>query len=371
MTTRRELPSTEMLIPTDAEILDLVESAGLRYLMDSEPGFARRRLKSGFRYLDHKGTLLREKQHRERIEALKIPPAWEQVWICRHANGHLQCTGRDAKGRKQYIYHKRWREMRDQTKFEKLEHFANHLPSIRRRIQADLRRPGLSRERVLATVIAIMEKTLIRVGNEEYAKENHSYGLTTLRNRHVDVKGASVRFHFRGKSGVAHNIEISDPRLAKVVRKCQELPGHELFSYLDERGVMVPVDSGDVNHYLREISGQDFTAKDFRTWGGSVLAANQLRENYVEASPTRRKRFVVDALKATASHLGNTVSVCRKYYVHPHVIDSFMEGAIFQKGLRSFLRGAGHLVRKRGLNTDESFLLHLLSFPRGKTVVAR
>ena len=337
-----------------AEIVDVLESAGLRYLMDNVPGFTRRKHRNGFKYLDHNGKVLNERKHRSRIDSLRIPPAWEQVWICRYHNGHLQCTGRDAKGRKQYIYHTSWRELRDQTKFSKLSHFANHLPAIRSRLKIDLQKPGLSRERVLATVVAIMEKTLIRVGNEEYAKENHSYGLTTLRNRHVAIRGSHVRFHFRGKSGVAHDIEIDDPRLAKVVKKCQELPGQELFSYIDERGILVPVDSGDVNNYLREITGQEFTAKDFRTWGGSVLAANHLREKFSEASVSKRKKFIVEALKDAASHLGNTVSVCRKYYVHPHIIDSFLNGAAFR--LRS-----SRVRKPKGLRADETFLIHLLS----------
>ena len=320
--------------------------AGLRYVMDSKPGIRRQRRGKGFSYLDPAGQPLRDPRERRRIAALAIPPAWTQVWICPLANGHLQATGRDARGRKQYRYHPDWRAVRDETKFGRMVAFGETLPRLRARLESDLALPGLPREKVLAAVVKLLETTLIRVGNEEYARENDSFGLTTMRSRHVDIAGATVRFHFRGKSGKEHDVAIADRRLARVVRACRELPGHELFQYVDESGERQGVSSDDVNEYLRAVTGEDFTAKDFRTWGGTVLALAALRvcgagcsageaklaERQPKAGQSSREReanrAIVEAVKRVADQLGNRPAICRKYYVHPAVIAAFLEGRL-------------------------------------------
>jgi DNA topoisomerase-1 len=265
---------------------------------------------------------------RARIRSLVIPPAWTNVWICPDPRGHLQATGRDARGRKQYRYHPRWREVRDENKYGRLADFGRALPAIRRRIQRDLRQQGLPREKVLAAVVKLLETTFIRVGNEEYARQNHSYGLTTMRDAHVRVSGSKVRFLFRGKSGVQHQLELADRRLARIVKECRDLPGQQLFQYLDARGNVVDVGSADVNTYLKDITGTDFTSKDFRTWAGTVLAATLLCESERPASVTAGKKAVVRAIDEVAERLGNTRAVCRKCYVHPAVIDAYLDGTI-------------------------------------------
>ena len=257
-----------------------------------------------------------------------IPPAWTGVWICADPRGHLQATGRDARGRKQYRYHPRWREVRDEDKYGRLADFGRALPAIRRRIGRDLRRRGLPREKVLAAVVKLLETTFIRVGNDEYARQNRSYGLTTMRDAHVRVAGSSVRFLFRGKSGVEHQLELDDRRLARIVKQCRDLPGQELFQYLDERGAVVDVGSDDVNAYLKDITGTDFTSKDFRTWAGTVLAATLLREAEPCASAATGKKTIARAIDEVAKRLGNTRAVCRKSYVHPAVIDAYLDGTI-------------------------------------------
>ena len=259
-----------------------------------------------------------------------IPPAWTEVWICPRADGHLQATGRDARGRKQYRYHPRWRAVRDESKYGRMMAFAAALPAIRERIDADLARPGLPREKVLAAVVRLLETTLIRVGNEEYARTNKSFGLTTMRDRHVRVGKKSVRFEFRGKSGVKHEIDLADPRLARVVGRCRDLPGQELFQYLDEEDQPRTIDSADVNAYLREIAGQEFTAKDFRTWAGTVLASLALREFEAFDSEAQAKKNIVRAIEHVAERLGNTPSVCRKCYVHPEVIEAYLDGSMLR-----------------------------------------
>jgi DNA topoisomerase-1 len=311
------------------EAPDPVESAreaGLRYVSDSKPGIRRLGSAKNFRYATLEGKPLRDKETLARIRSLVIPPAWTDVWICPLANGHLQATGRDARGRKQSRYHSKWREVRDENKYERMTHFAAALPGIRARVKDDLARPGMPREKVLATIVGVMEATHIRVGNEEYARTNKSYGLTTMRNRHVEVHGADVKFTFQGKSGVRHAISLHDRRLARIIKQCTDIPGYELFQYLDADGAHHNIDSTAVNDYLREITGQHFTAKDFRTWAGSVLACDVLRELGPFASAAEAKRNVVAAIAKVAAELGNTPTVCRKCYVHPAVLEAYLGG---------------------------------------------
>lgn len=315
-------------------VTDPVESAkaaGLRYVSDTKPGIQRKRSGKSFRYVDAEGRPVRDKDTLARIKSLVIPPAWTDVWICPNPKGHLQVTGRDARVRKQSRYHPRWREVRDETKYERMIIFGAALPMIRERVEQDLGIPGLPRPKVLATIIRLMETTLIRVGNEEYARQNKSYGLTTMRNKHVDVNGATVTFTFQGKSGVKHTIDINDRRIARIVQRCQDIPGYELFQYVDKDGTHHSIDSADVNEYLREIANQDFTAKDFRTWAGTMLACIALREFAEFASETEAKRNVVQAIKQVAARLGNTPSVCRKCYIHPAVLDFYLSGAMLEK----------------------------------------
>jgi DNA topoisomerase-1 len=314
-------------LATKVDPHDSARAAGLRYVSDTQPGI--HRLKSGksFRYRSADGKPLRDKEDLARIHALVIPPAWTDVWICANPLGHLQASGRDVRGRKQSRYHARWRQTRDATKYERMTAFAKVLPKLRRRIRHDLALPGLPKERILATLVRLMEVTLIRIGNEEYARTNHSYGLTTMRNRHVEVNGEKITFSFLGKSRVHHTIDLHDRRLAKIVKQCADIPGYELFQYLDHDGHHHSVDSSDVNAYLHEVTGQDFTAKDFRTWAGSVMASDLLREFGPFASEAEAKRNIVQAIAAVASKLGNTPSVCRKCYVHPAVLDAYLGSA--------------------------------------------
>jgi len=316
---------------TIAVFVDPVESAkaaGLRYVSDDAPGLRRRVKGKGFSYTDPEGLAVRQLKVLERIRKLAIPPAWTDVWICAQANGHLQATGRDARGRKQYRYHPEWRTVRDETKFGKMTVFGEALPAIRARVDADLSRRGLPREKVLAAVVQLLETTLIRVGNREYMRQNKSFGLTTLRDGHVDIQGSTLRFEFRGKSGQDHSVEIQDRRLARVVKQCRDIPGQTLFQYLDGDGARQSIRSEDVNAYLREITGQDFTAKDFRTWGGTVLALSALLEIGACASEKDANRAVVEMVKQVSSNLGNRPAICRKYYVHPLVIDTFVQGKL-------------------------------------------
>lgn len=302
------------------------KAAGLRYVSDRQPGLRRLKAAKAFRYTEPDGTPVRDGEILARIKSLVIPPAWTDVWICRHPNGHLQASGRDARGRKQSRYHPRWREVRDQTKYERMALFAKALPRIRERVEHDLGLPGMPREKVLATIIKLMETTHIRVGNVEYAKENHSYGLTTMRNKHVHVHGSHIEFDFTGKSGVHHTIDLTDKRLARIIKRCEEIPGYELFQYLDHDGHHHHIDSNDVNEYLREITGEHFTAKDFRTWAGSVLASELLSQFDPFTTATQAKKNVVQAITAVAAQLGNTPSVCRKCYVHPVVLEAYLSG---------------------------------------------
>jgi DNA topoisomerase-1 len=311
---------------TSSEPQDAAKAAGLRYVSDAEPGFSRQRTRTGFRYLSPAGKAVRDPQTLARIRRLVIPPAWEDVWICAREDGHLQATGRDARRRKQYRYHARWREVRDETKYGRMLAFAKALPGIRRRVNQDLALPGLPREKVLATVVRLLETTRIRVGNEEYARTNDSFGLTTLRTRQVRVNGSTMSFRFRGKSGVQHSVALSDPKLAAIVRRMRDLPGYELFQYVDEAGETRAVDSADVNEYLKTIAGEEFTSKDFRTWAGTVLAAQALHA----LEPPAGKQKLAQAIEAVARQLGNTKAVCRKCYIHPAVIDSYLDGSLAQ-----------------------------------------
>jgi DNA topoisomerase-1 len=314
-------------------VTDPVESAreaGLRYVLDDRPGIRRCKRGKGFSYIGPDGATVRDPAVRKRISSLAIPPAWTDVWICPLANGHLQATGHDARGRKQYRYHPRWRASRDETKYHRLIAFGQALPRIRARIDRDLDQAGLTRTRVLAAVVRLLETTLIRVGNEEYVRANGHFGLTTLRNRHAAVSGQTIRFSFRGKSGVKHDVKVSDRRLARIVRRCQDLPGQELFGYIDDEGEPRTIDSGDVNDYLHEIAGQEFTAKDFRTWAGTVLAARALQEFSAFDSEAQAKRNVVSAIESVAKRLGNTRTVCRNCYVHPEVINAYLDGSLLQ-----------------------------------------
>jgi DNA topoisomerase I len=305
------------------------KAVGLRYVTDRMPGLRRVKAGEDFQYLDPEGKPAGAEDQR-RIRSLAIPPAWTEVWICPLPHGHLQATGHDARGRKQYRYHPRWRKARDETKYTRMVKFADALPGIRRRVQRDLQLPGLPKRKVLAAVVRLLEVSLIRVGNEEYARENKSFGLTTMRDRHVEVSGSTLHFEFRGKSGRQHAVRIDDPRLARVVKSCQELPGQELFQCLDEAGQRQDIDSTDVNDYLKEISGEDFTAKDFRTWAGTVLAARALQEFEEVDSQAKAKKNIVQAIEAVAQVLGNTPAICRKCYVHPAVLEAYLDGALIR-----------------------------------------
>jgi len=341
----------------DAEALDgaaAARAAGLRYVSDDDAGIRRRRAGGGFSYLDAVGRRIGDRHTLARIRALAIPPAWRDVWICPRADGHIQAIGRDGRGRKQYRYHAGWREVRDATKYERMVPFARRLPGIRRQLARDLRRPGLPREKVLALVVRLLETTSIRVGNSEYARTNGSFGLTTLRNHHASVSGARVRFRFRGKGGKLHEIDLADRRLARLIRRCQDLPGQELFQYQADDGDLGAIGSSDVNDYLRTIAGEDFTAKDFRTWAGTVAAARALAELPSPDSDAAAKRAVADAIKGVAAELGNTPAVCRKCYVHPVVIEAFTQGL-------SIGTTSNGTSRTRGFAPDERAVLALLT----------
>jgi DNA topoisomerase-1 len=312
----------------DAATRKSLREAGLIYVSDQEPGFRRVRRGDDFVYLGANGRPLRSAAVLERIRRLAIPPAYRDVWICRDPNGHLQATGRDARGRKQYRYHPAWRVTRDSAKYDRMLAFADHLPQIRRRVDADLHLPGLPRAKVLAAIVHLLENALIRVGNDEYARSNGSYGLTTLRNRHARVRGDRVHFAFRGKSGQYHDVSLDDARLARIVRRCQELPGQALFQYLDEGGVAQSIGSADVNAYVREAADDAFSAKDFRTWAGTLEAARALSDRGPPQGEADAKANVVEAVRQVAERLGNTPSVCRSCYIHPAVIDAYGAGVL-------------------------------------------
>jgi DNA topoisomerase-1 len=307
---------------------EAAEAVGLAYVSDESSGIRRRRAGKGFAFYDPKGKKITDPATLERIRKLAVPPAYTDVWICPMPNGHIQATGRDAKGRKQYRYHPKFREVRDSTKFEHMLEFARGLPEIRAKIDAHMKLRGMPREKVLATVVYLLENTLIRVGNDDYVKQNKSYGLTTLKDRHVKVEGAELRFRFKGKSGKEWNLRVKDRRIAKIVKQCQDIPGQELFQYIDEEGQRRDVTSSDVNAYLKEITGRDITAKDFRTWAGTVLAALALAEFETFDSDARAKKNVRAAIERVSGRLGNTPTICRKCYVHPEVFHSYLQGEL-------------------------------------------
>ncbi|HEX9236136.1 MAG TPA: DNA topoisomerase IB [Actinomycetota bacterium] len=331
--------------------------AGLRYVSDARPGIRRKRSGRGLAYLAPDGRRVEDPATLARIGSLAVPPAWTDVWICPDPRGHLQATGRDARGRKQYRYHPKWREVRDENKYHRLIAFGLSLPTIRERVDRDLARPGLPREKVLAAVVRLLESTLIRVGNEEYARDNRSFGLTTLRDRHAEVNGGSIEFRFRGKGGRPHRVGVHDPRVARVVKRSQELPGQQLLQYVDDDGEVQDIDSDDVNEYLREITGQDFSAKDFRTWAGTVAAAWALQEFEQFDSEAQAKRNIVRAIERVAERLGNTPAVCRKCYVHPGILEAYTDGSMV-RALRR--RSAAMAEEPNGLDSEESAVLALL-----------
>jgi DNA topoisomerase-1 len=324
----REAPYRPPMPDQPTEAREAARASGLRYSTDARPGFTRRRAGRGFTYRDTEGRTIRDRDVVARIRALAIPPAWTDVWICPWPNGHLQATGRDARGRKQYRYHPRWRSDRGIENFGRMVAFAKALPRVRRRCERDLTRRGLPREKVLAAVVRLLEMTLIRVGNDEYARLNRSFGLTTLRGRHARVEGGRVRFRYRGKGGAVHEVGLRDRRLARIIRGCQDLPGQELFAYVDEDGEVRDVSSEDVNEYIREASGGAFTAKDFRTWAGTLLAYRALRALQPEDHAPAARRNVVEAMRRTAARLGNTPAVARGSYVHPAVLEAYLDGSL-------------------------------------------
>jgi DNA topoisomerase-1 len=345
-------------VPPPEVVSDPVESAqaaGLRYVSDMQPGIRRKRAGKGFAYVGPDGKTIRDAKELARIRSLAIPPAYTDVWICPYPSGHIQATGRDARGRKQYRYHARWREVRDETKFGRMLAFSQALPKIRARVERDLGLPGLPREKVLATVVRLLECTCIRVGNDEYAKANRSFGLTTLQDRHVEVSGSNLRFEFRGKSGKVHKVDLNDRRLARIVERCQDLPGEDLFQYVDDEGVRQTVGSGDVNEYIREISGQEFTAKDFRTWAGTILAVEALTRVGAFASQRQAKSNVLKAIDLVSEQLNNTRAVCRKYYVHPAVFETYLAGTMLEH-----LQNGTKQSAKDELSSEEMAVVRLL-----------
>lgn len=342
-------------------ITDPAKSAklvGLQYISVERGGFRRKKAGEGFRIVTESGKALSNPADLGRIKSLAIPPAWTDVWICDRDNGHLQATGRDERGRKQYRYHRRWREVRDETKFNRIVLFAKSLPRIRQRVRNDLKSTELSRRKVLATIVRLLETSLIRVGNEEYARNNRSFGLTTLQDKHVKVNGSTVRFQFKGKSNKHHTIDIENKQLAKIVKRCQDLPGQDLFQYIDESGQRQDVKSEDVNKYLREISGEDFTAKDFRTWVGTVLAATALHEFEKFDTQAQAKRNLIRAIESVAQRLGNTPTICKKCYIHPAIVNSYFDGSMV--GLLQWRAENQMATSLNRLRSEEAAVLKLL-----------
>lgn len=359
----------EPALPAPSAAPAVARAAGLRYVTDSAPGIAREAAGKTFRYLDPDQQPVTDAPTLARIRALAIPPAWTEVWICRLENGHLQATGRDARHRKQYRYHPRWRSVRDEFKYERMIHFGQALPAIRRQVDADLKRPGLPRDKVLATVVHLLQATMMRVGNEEYARANRSFGLTTLLARHVQIEGKQVQFRFRGKSGVLHDIKVEDRRMARIIASIRALPGQELFQYQDDDGEAHAIGSADVNDYLRAITGEDYTAKDFRTWSGTVLAALALSEFEKFDSDAQARKNIVRAIETVAARLGNTPAICRKCYVHPAIIDAYLDGATLAALLASTERQLTDALH--ALEPEEAAVVALLQARLQQTAPAR
>jgi DNA topoisomerase I len=361
--------SIRVVATVSPDPVESAKAANLRYVTDSTPGISRQKRGTGFEYIDPSGKVIRDPEELQRFKSLAIPPAWREVWICPLHNGHLQATGRDIKGRKQHRYHPRWREVRDENKYGRILSFAKALPVIREKVDNDLRLPGLPRDKILATVVRLLETSHIRVGNEEYARQNKSYGLATLRNRHVNVSGSTIRFEFRGKSGVEHALDINDRRLAKIIKRCQDLPGYELFQYLDQDGERHTIDSSDVNEYIRQIAGEEFSTKDFRTWAGTVLAARALQQCETAESNSQSKRNIVQAVESVAKKLGNTKAVCRKCYIHPAVIDAYTDGSLLRVLNRRVKKDVIESLHK--LEPEEAAVLGLFRTRLKKGVATR
>lgn len=348
----------KQISPISEETKKIVEDAGLVYVNDQKPGITRKKKGDHFIFFAPDGKKITDPQEIKRIRALAIPPAYTDVWICPKQNGHLQATGRDARGRKQYRYHARWKEISDETKYNRMIAFAQVLPRLRKSLNRDMALPGLPKEKLLATIVHLLQVTLIRIGNEEYARENKSYGLTTLRNHHVDVNGGKIVFKFPGKSGKNHLISLEDRRLAKIVKRCKELPGQDLFEYIDEEGKPVSISSTDVNEYLQKTTDNNFTAKDFRTWAGTVLAYYALQQIHKFDSETQARKNIVQAIESVAKKLGNTPSVCRKSYVHPEVFNAYLDGTLLKTIKQRTEKELGESLDD--LNSEESFVLEFL-----------
>ncbi len=338
------------------QILKAIKKHHLHYTNENELCIQRKSKGKKFVYQSDEGKQVKNKKLIERIESLVIPPAWEEVLICKKTNGHIQATGRDSKGRKQYIYHVKWSELSNESKFNKMIEFGKALPTIRKQIEKDLKQKLLQRRKVLALVIKLMEETLIRIGNEIYAEQNKSFGLTTLKNKHIKVKGSTIKFHFNGKSGKTWESDFNDKSLAKILKKCQELPGQQLFQYIDEDGKRNPIESSDVNEYLNEIVTKDFTAKDFRTWGATIFAAEKLSEISLAESEKQNNKNIVAVIKETANHLNNTPAICKKYYIHPKIIEAYLDGYLLK--VMSDIRAKRKT--KYGLNKFEKVVIKIL-----------
>jgi DNA topoisomerase I len=337
------------VLPLVSDPVQSAKAAGLHYRLDEGPGYTRERRGEEMVYLDEKGREIKDSDTLRRVKSLALPPAWTDIWISPDPDAHLQAVGRDAKGRKQYRYHPEYRHARDHNKFGRMLAFGAALKKIRAQVEDDLKLPGMPKQKVLATVVKLLESTCIRIGNDEYARDNDSYGLTTMKDKHVKVEGSKVRFQFRGKSGKEHDVQLEDPKLARVVKQCRDIPGYELFQYYDEAGDRCRITSTDVNQYLRDITGEEFTAKDFRTWGGTGMAAIALEEIGEAENDSQAKKNIVEAVKKTAERLGNRPATCRKYYVHPAVLDAYTSGALLQE-----------LKQCRGSNRVESCVLKLV-----------
>ena len=345
-----------MNLVNDKNFLRDLKKESLRYASDDSPGYFRQKINGKFIFYDREGKRISDKNKLERIESLVIPPAWKKVWVSPFKNGHIQATGIDEKGRKQYIYHPDWIKISQENKFSKMLDFGKALPKIRGKIKYELNKEELTKEKILSTIIWLLEHTFIRIGNEQYSKENNSFGLTTFRNKHVQVRGNDIKFQFRGKSGVDHEIEITHPTVSKVIKKCIELPGYELFQYIDSEGNRHAVDSADVNEFLKEITDDDFSAKDFRTWGGSSLASMHLYKIGPYENKTHLKKILAETCKSVSQHLGNTVAVCRSYYIHPTVFKSYETNVL----IPHFGKHFGRKPSISGLSWDEEALLNLI-----------